>query len=268
MHGAGNDFILVDDRAGTFPLADQTWLRRICSRHAGIGAEGVILIQPSARADFRMRFFNPDGREAAMCGNGARCVARLAGDLGLAPAGMKIETAAGQVRAEADGAKVRLFMPRPSGWKLNRVLDTAAGRLTYHFVNTGVPHVVIETKRLADVDVNRVGAEVRRHPAFAPAGTNVNFMTAGGARSLRVRTYERGVEAETPACGTGIAACALIAGRLGRVRPPVRVTCAHGDRLEVDFRLTGAGAEKLALLGPAVYVFEGTVEYEQRQEKP
>lgn len=261
MHGAGNDFILVDDRRAEFPASDVGWIRRLCARQSGVGSEGVILIRPSTAAHFQMRFFNPDGSVGEMCGNGARCVARLAYDLGLAPLKMRIETGAGLVRAEIVDDQVRLFMTPPADWRMNFPLKAGGRAWTCHSVNTGVPHAVIETDALASVNVHELGRALRYHPAFAPRGTNVNFMTVTGPAALQLRTYERGVEAETPACGTGSVACALVAGRLGKITPPVQVVCAHGDILGVDFRLTDDGAEDVTLIGPAAYVFEGKIEY-------
>ena len=264
MHGAANDFVLVDDRSRTFPASDGRWIASISSRRTGVGCEGVILIQPSQAADFRMRFFNPDGSEVEMCGNGARCVARLASEIGAAPAHMSIDTVAGILRAEILGDQVRLRMTAPKDWRLNLTVPLDGRNLTVHFVNTGVPHAVVETDDLARCDVQSLGRGLRYHPVFAPAGTNANFIAAAGPQDLRVRTYERGVEAETLACGTGIVASALIAARLGRVKPPVAVTAASGDALTVDFRLTAAGAEDVTLLGPAVHVFQGELEYPAR----
>ena len=260
MHGAGNDFILLDDRPARFPCADAALIRRLCDRHAGIGSEGLLLIQPSTRAHIRMRFFNPNGAEADMCGNGARCIARLAHDLGAAPCSMHIETGAGILEADVLSDAVRLQLPTPVDCRCHQTLALDTQTIRYHAIHTGVPHAVVEMRALDSMNVCRIGAAIRHHPAFAPEGTNVDFMAITGPHALRVRTYERGVEAETPACGTGITACALIAGRLGRVTPPVRVTCKHGDILEVNYRLTSDGFEAITLLGPAVYVFEGTVE--------
>ena len=257
MHGAANDFILVDDRQQTFPLRDRKWLEAIMARRTGIGSEGILLIQPSDKADFRMRFFNPDGGEADMCGNGARCIARLAHDLHVAPMQMKFETAAGMVGAEIRGENVLLQMTEPRDWRLNRKLTVDGRTLTVHSVNTGVPHAVVEVDDLDAVDVPKLGAAVRYHPDFAPAGTNANFIRVTGPNTVRVRTYERGVEGETLACGTGIVASGLVAGRLGRVKPPVRVIPASGDKLEVDYQPAGEGLTAVTLLGPAVYVFEG-----------
>lgn len=260
MHGAGNDFILLDDRPARFPHTDAALIRRLCDRHAGIGSEGLLLMQSSTRAHVRMRFFNPDGAEASMCGNGARCIARLAHDLGAAPSSMHIETAAGILAADVLSDVVRLQLPTPTDCRCHQTLALSDQNIRYHAIHTGVPHAVIETQALDGLDISTIGAAIRHHPAFAPEGTNVDFMAITGPQALRVRTYERGVEAETPACGTGITACALIAGRLGHVTPPVRVTCQHGDTLEVNYRLTADGFGAVTLLGPAVYVFEGTVE--------
>jgi diaminopimelate epimerase len=235
MHGAGNDFILVDDRARTFP-ADAAFIARLCDRRRGIGAEGLILIQPSASADFRMRFHNPDGHEVDLCGNGARCVARLAHEIGAAPADLRIETAAGPVRAEVQLPLVRLHLPPPRDWRMDLHLLWNNRDLPLHFVNSGVPHAVMLVEDLAAVDVPALGAHIRRHPLFAPGGTNADFIQITGPDALAIRTYERGVEGETLACGTGIAAAALVAEKLGLVRAPVRVHTAGGDFLEVARR--------------------------------
>ncbi len=261
MHGAGNDFVLVDDRDGQFPAADAKWIAAVAARRTGVGCEGVILIQPSGSADFRMRFFNPDGAEADMCGNGARCVARLAHEIGVAGAEMTIETAAGALRARVRGERVKLWMTTPRDWRMNRRLTVNGRDFVYHYVNSGVPHVVIEVEDLASADVAGLGRAIRRHEDFRPAGTNVNFIHVTGAGALRIRTYERGVEAETLACGTGMVAAGLIAGRLGRTRPPVAVTCASGDVLTVDYRLREDGAEDVTLEGPAEHVFRGVLPY-------
>lgn len=261
MHGASNDFIVVDDRAMTFPATDAAWLQRVMGRHTGVGSEGVLLIQPDKGADFRMRFFNPDGGEVDMCGNGARCIARLAHDLGIARDHMAFRTGAGIVRAEILEGCVRLTMTAPHDWRLGRELDIDGARHAYDFVNSGVPHAVLFVDDLDGTDVATLGRAVRRHPDFAPRGTNANFAQVTGADTVRLRTYERGVEAETPACGTGIVAAGLIAGRTGRVRPPVRVIPTSGDTLVVDFSLTGDGATDVRLTGPAEYVFRGELDY-------
>lgn len=264
MHGAGNDFILVDDREASFPATDRAWIATIGSRRTGVGCEGIILIQPSDTADFRMRFFNPDGGEVEMCGNGARCVARLAHEIGAAPEQMTIDTIAGRLLAEDLGnGQVRLGMTPPTDWVLDATLEAADQPLDYGFVNSGVPHVVATVDNLDNLDVQTIGAAVRYHDAFAPAGTNANFVQITGPNNLRVRTYERGVEGETLACGTGIVACALITARRERVATPVQITAASGDVLTVDFTITPDGAENVTLLGPAAHVFKGSLAYSE-----
>jgi diaminopimelate epimerase len=265
MHGAGNDFILVDDRAGSFPAADRRWIRHICSSHDGIGAEGLILLQTSEEASFCMRFFNPDGSEAGMCGNGARCAARAACDLGIARKTMTIQTEAGILKATVVKKGAQVAMPPASGIRLNFPVRAGRRAVICSFVNTGVPHVVVETKNIENVDLERWGPLLRRHRVFAPHGANIDFMQITGKHSLRVRTYERGVEAETPACGTGITACAVVAALNNKVKPPVRVTCWHGDVLRVDFRRSGEGVEDITLSGPAESVFQGEISYPGRR---
>ena len=261
MHGAGNDFVLVDDRALKFPAADHAWLAAIGARRTGVGCEGIILIQPSDKAHFKMRFFNPDGSEVDMCGNGARCIARLARELGVAPDHMSFETGAGLIEASMEGDQVRLAMTTPKDWRLNQVIDIGGVKRPYGFVNSGVPHVVMPLDDFDGEDVAKTGAAIRYHKDFAPKGTNANFIQVTGPSALRIRTYERGVEAETLACGTGMVAAGLIAGRMGWVKPPVRITCASGDVLGVDYVLTADGADRVTLLGPAAHVFSGMLEY-------
>lgn len=263
MHGAGNDFIVVDDRKQTFPVANTEWIARIAARRTGVGCEGIILIQPSDKASVRMRFFNPDGNEVEMCGNGARCMARLAHEIGAAPAEMTIDTVAGILKAYALGDNVRLQLTDPKDWRTDGKLEIDGRIIEYGFVNSGVPHTVVEVDDLDNCNVHELGAAIRYHEAFAPAGTNANFIKTTGPQSLRIRTYERGVEAETLACGTGIVAGALIAARLQRVKPPVEITAASGDVLTVDFELIDDGARTVTLLGPAAHVFKGTLEYEK-----
>ena len=254
MHGAGNDFILVDDRRFMFPREASDLVVRLCTRRRGVGAEGLLLIQPSSCAHFRMRFYNPDGTEADMCGNGARCIARLAHEIGAAPAQMQIETAAGILHADVFSPLVRLQLPPPKDWRLHLSVSWKESAHPVHSVNSGVPHAVCVVNDLSSTDVAAFGTFLRRHPLFAPAGTNADFVQITGPDSLSIRTYERGVEAETLACGTGIAAAALIAEKLGWVRAPVRVTTAGGDMLQV-------GIQPFTLTGPAEHVFQGTIDH-------
>ncbi len=261
MHGAGNDFILVDDRPLKFPAADHRRISQICSRHDGVGAEGLILLQSSDDASFAMRFFNPDGYEADMCGNGLRCAARLANDLGIAGGEMTVKTRAGILKASIMKNGVRVAMPLASGIRLNFQVQAAGQAVLCNYINTGVPHVVIATDDLEKVDLRQMGPLLRRHEEFAPQGANVDYMQVTGKHSLNVRTYERGVEAETPACGTGITACAIVAVLNNQLAQPAQVTCRHGDTLEVDFKRNGDSVENITLLGPAAHVFQGEISY-------
>ena len=256
MHGAGNDFIVVDDRELTFPIEDPSFMARICARRTGIGSDGIILLQPSEVADLRMRFINPDGNEVGMCGNGARCFARRAYDLGAVPEKMEIETQAGIVRAEVLKEIICLTMTDPADWRMG--LDVGMDRLA-DFVNTGVEHAVVRVDDLEGVDLQGLGSVIRYHELFAPAGANANFMKVEADASLSLRTYERGVEAETLACGTGAVAAALVAARQGWVQLPVAVHCAGGYDLAVDL-----GTEGATLSGGAATVFKGEVEYGNR----
>ncbi|WP_168433618.1 diaminopimelate epimerase [Pontiella sulfatireligans] len=256
MHGAGNDFIMVDDRALMFPLEDQLFIQRIASRRIGVGCDGIILLQPSKAADLRMRFINPDGGEQDMCGNGARCFARMAHDLGAAPSAMSIETGAGIVRAQVLEGLVRLDLTELTDLEL----DLPVGlECPVDFVNTGVPHAVAWVDDVQAVDLPRFGKLLRRHERFAPKGSNANFAKVEADGTLSVRTYERGVEAETLACGTGAAATALLAAERGWVKLPVAVHCAGGFDLVID-SVQGTPS----LTGGAATVFEGEIEYGNR----
>ena len=248
MHGAGNDFVMIDNRGGSFPV-DRESVASVAVRPGGIGCEGVIFVEHSSRADFRMRFFNPDGAEAEMCGNGARCVAAFARKIGAAAGDrMRFETMAGDVEAEilAEGA-VRIKMPDPSSLKGD-------------FVNTGVPHVIVPVDDVAAVDVCGEGRRIRFSDEFAPAGTNVDFVEYHAPRGLKIRTYERGVENETGACGTGSVAAAVVGVANYAMEFPVAVTTAGGYTLVVDGERVGDGFASVTLTGPVAAVFRGEID--------
>ena len=248
MHGAGNDFVMIDDRDGTFP-ADARAVASIAPRGVGIGCEGVILVQKSERADFRMRFFNPDGSEADLCGNGARCVAAFAREIGaVAGKAMRFETAAGPVDAELlDDDLVRIAMPDPKD-------------LGDDFVVAGVPHKIVPVDNVAKADVEGEGRRIRMSDEFAPDGTNVNFVCYRSPDRVSVRTYERGVEAESFACGTGSVAAAVVGVAQHGLKFPVHVKTAGGYELTVDGVKTEAGFSDITLTGPVKRVYEGTID--------
>src|SRR5262249_15667828 len=189
MNGAGNDFILFDNRTGDIDL-DRNQITHLCDRHRGIGADGILLLEkPTNGADFRMRYFNADGGEAEMCGNGARCFARFANKVAGQKAKIYFETPAGVISAELKGELVILRMTEPNKLRLNIDLSAAAENKEVHFINSGVPHVVIPVQKIDDADVRRVGAAIRYHNMFSPSGTNVNFIEKRGRNKIAIRTY-------------------------------------------------------------------------------
>lgn len=259
MTAAGNDFIVVDNRRDQAAGLDPLRIRKLCSRRLSVGADGLMLLgQPLAPgADFAMRYFNADGSEAAMCGNGGRCLARFAVLVGVGAEGQTLQFSApsGAYTALVTGSQVRLSLPPPAPREAGRRLDLAAGSREVDAINTGVPHAVLFTPDVEAEDVVGVGREVRRHPAFAPAGTNVNFCQVLGPHRLSLRTYERGVEDETLACGTGVAAAALLAAARGLVTPPVAVLTRGGVELEMNFTVRAGGFEDISQRGEARLVY-------------
>jgi diaminopimelate epimerase len=260
MHGAGNDFVMIDDRQGRVPWQDHVRMAALAARRTGVGCEGIILIQPSDRAAFRMRFLNPDGSEVEMCGNGARCAARYAHEIGAAGRSMTMETLAGLVDAELVENGVRVWMPEPNRRRYNLVLDVGGRAVTGHALHVGVPHVVVPVEDVARVDVDREGAVLRRHAAFAPEGTNVNFVRLQPPSSIQMRTYERGVEAESGACGTGAVATTVVAVETAGFTLPVRLTTTAGFELLVDGDWRNRRCTGLTLTGPASFVFRGEID--------
>ena len=262
MNGAGNDFILFDNRTESIAL-DRSQIAQLCDRHRGIGADGILLLEnPTNHADFRMRYFNADGGEAEMCGNGARCFARFANKVGGQKGEISFETPAGVISAELKGDLVTLRMTEPTDLRLNVDLPMADENKTVHFVNSGVPHVVIAIAKIDDADVRRDGAAIRHHKMFSPNGTNVNFIEKRGPNKIAIRTYERGVEDETLACGTGIVASALIFAASEKSSSPITVLARGGDQLQVGFEKVEGGFRNVTLTGPAEFVFEGTINVE------
>lgn len=259
MNGAGNDFVLLDNRSGSLRLDAKT-IERICDRHRGVGADGVLLVEPAANgADFRMRYYNSDGGEAEMCGNGARCFARYASRLSGSTGRLSFETQAGVITADFTGSLVRINMSTPKDLRLNDSLDVLGERLTVHSINTGVPHAVVFVNDLEAIDVPRLGRAIRYHERFAPKGTNVNFVKVLDQNTVAIRTYERGVEGETLACGTGVVACALVTHELYGAQPPVGVRVKGGDLLQVGFTKSD-GFGDVTLTGPADFVFDGKID--------
>lgn len=260
MNGAGNDFVMVDNRDGSLVL-DKPTIARLCDRHRGIGGDGLIAVEPAQNgADFRMRYYNADGGEAEMCGNGARCFARYASKLSGKQGTVSFETIAGVITAKLQGDRVQLQMSQPKDLALAAALDVAGAQTTVHFVNTGVPHAVVPVTDLEQVEIRKSGSAIRFHEHFAPKGTNANFIQVIAPGKLAIRTYERGVEDETLACGTGVVASALIHHELTGTPSPISVLVRGGDTLEVGFEKDGSGYRNVTLTGPADFVFDGQVQ--------
>jgi diaminopimelate epimerase len=261
MNGAGNDFILVDNRAGQVRLTP-TQVVALCHRQRGVGADGLMLLLSSASgcADWAWDFYNSDGSRAEMCGNGARCFARFVQRLTGARGPITVETVAGVITATFEGERVTVNLTPPRDLRLDQPLEVSGQPLTVDSLNTGVPHAVVYVPDADRALVQPLGAALRYHPHFAPKGTNVNFVQVLAPGSIRVRTYERGVEGETLACGTGVTASALITARRQGVPSPVQVRVQGGDTLEVRFDRQGDDFRNVRLTGPADVVFEGRIE--------
>jgi diaminopimelate epimerase len=262
MSGAGNDFILLDNRNARIVLTPEQ-VAKLCHRQFGIGADGLMLLVPSltGKADWAWRFYNSDGSDAAMCGNGARCFARyIQRTTGWTKPTVTFETAAGVITAEFQGERVSIHLTAPHDLRLSEKVTTQAGVLEVSSINTGVPHAVVFVEDADKAMVQPLGSELRWHEHFKPRGTNVNFAQVQGPNQLRVRTYERGVEGETLACGTGVTASALVASRLHGFTSPIRIQVQSGDELSVSFQSDGQGGfSDVRLGGPASFVFEGRI---------
>jgi len=259
VSGAGNNFVLLDERKGSLPLSRRAAARAFCVQGHSVGADGVLFIDRSDVADFKLTYYNSDGGEAAMCGNGARCAAAYAFQKGIARARMTMETAWGIVEAKARKESVELHMGAPRDFRRKVSISTRAGRFQGCYVNTGVPHFVIGVRDLGAVDVNSLGREIRFNRVFRPEGVNVDFVKSNPDGSLSVRTYERGVEAETLACGTGAVAAAACFGTRPGKRAPVRILTWGGDVLQVRFLNSSNPLSSALLEGPAYVVYEGDI---------
>lgn len=257
----GNDFILIDNRRRILTGDETALLHAMCARKTGIGADGILLIEKPRRADcaFTMRYFNRDGCESEMCGNGARASAYHAHTHGIASTEMYFEVSGDRYHARVENDRIRLRMQPPHDLRLQPgALKTLEYPATLHleeggFVNTGVPHYVLFVNDVSQAPVTALGRTLRHHPAFAPAGTNVNFVEITAPSHLKLRTYERGVEEETLACGTGAVASAWLAHLTHHMSFPITLT-APGGELCVEQELA---ADRLTLAGDVRKTFTG-----------
>jgi len=260
MAGGGNDFVVIDNRAGRVTDAAEL-TRRICTPHLSVGADGLILVESSARATFRMVYFNADGSRADFCGNGTRCAARFALLNVIAPRKMTIETDSGVIGAEmGEGNSVTLMLPSPQSFRPNRPLTVGPQLVHGSSLLVGVPHYVIFLRRdLWQQDIVPLGRAIRQHPEMQPDGTNVNFVVIRDWNSIEVRTYERGVEAETLSCGSGVVASVSTSAMFGKVRSPVSVLTRSGITLEVSFTLAGGELRDVRLRGDARLIYRAAL---------
>jgi diaminopimelate epimerase len=262
LSGAGNDFIIIDNRDGKVTPTTE-FISKVCARRLSVGADGLLLVEqphdPTA-ADFRMRYFNADGGEVESCGNGARCIARFAFLNGIVGERTRFETLAGIYDAEILGDRVRVRMGDPRDVRLRFPLTLSEGTFTVDYANTGVPHVVFFVDDLDATDVVAMGRQTRYHRDFAPAGTNANFVSVTDSRTLRIRTYERGVEDETLACGTGSIAAALVAALQGTVSSPVTLHTQGGFVLGVHFDIENGAATNVRLEGDARVIYHAELQ--------
>jgi diaminopimelate epimerase len=260
MNGAGNDFVLLDNREQKIKLAREDVVQ-ICHRQRGIGADGLLMLVPckSGKADWSWEFYNSDGSTADMCGNGARCFARFIQKVAGTKGRTTFETGAGVITATFEGERVTINLTNPRDLRLHEKVELSTGAAEIHSLNTGVPHAVLFVPDADKAMVQNLGAQVRYHEHFKPKGTNANFVQILGPSHIRVRTYERGVEGETLACGTGVTAAALIAAKLNKFTSPIKVQVQGGDLLEVSFTEHNGEFRNVHLTGPADFVFEGQI---------
>lgn len=262
FEGAGNDFVIIDNRKGLISRPGHM-ARKLCHRHRSVGGDGLLLVEKSKKASYRMMYYNADGSYGGMCGNGGRCIALFAFMNGLAPRKHTFEALDHLYEAQIIAQdKVRLRMKDPKDRRAGINIRAKHRSFKADYVDTGSPHAVIEVKTgtLANLDVVGIGRSIRHHQAFGSKGTNANFIEVIGPKSIRMRTYERGVEAETLACGTGSVACSIVAAVRYSMRSPITVIAASGDRLKVSFKQDRDDFREVILEGPARRSFQGNLD--------
>ena len=254
--GAGNDFILVDNRSGKFSTLNPKQIAMLCNRHFGIGADGVIFIQHSRNSDFEMVYFNADGRIGSMCGNGARCAVLFSKQIGVA--GKKTQFMAYDGLHTAKINAVNNLSRAIVSVSMSDVLEIKKHNGNF-VLNTGSPHYVKFVDDTEKIDVVKEGRRIRNNSTFKAKGINVNFV-AYKNKASNIRTYERGVEDETLACGTGSVAAALICYVTDNLKPPISLKTYGGDYLTVNFEVENQKVKNLSLTGPAKIIFEGSID--------
>jgi len=258
---SGNDFIIIDNKDGRYSGRDLDYSAMavdLCRRNRSVGADGILVLEDTTDSDYRMRVINPDGSEVTMCGNGARCGALYAAVKGWGE-DLVFETGAGILRASVKNGSVKINMGDPSDIRLDISLGVGKTMLNVASINTGVPHAVHVVEDLDNYPVREIGRKIREHQFFAPEGTNADFVQVTEEKVIRLRTYERGVEDETLACGTGAVASAVIMGILGYSGTPAEVLTKSGETLMVHYGLFDKKVTDVYLEGSADIVYEGRV---------
>ena len=255
--GAGNDFVIIDNRDGVVPYENTDFVEKVCQRRMSVGADGVLLVENAEEADFRMRYFNADGGEVDTCGNGARCISKFAYVNGIVSEKMRFETNAGIYDSEIVKSDVKVRMSDPFDLRLNFPLQLKDGVHNVCFANTGVPHVIFFVEDLEGTDIVDLGRQTRYHDDFKPVGTNANFIRIRDAQTIDIRTYERGVEDETLACGTGSIAAAVVCAALGKVTSPAALHTVSRSVLKIYFDLENGEPKDVYLEGDARIICSG-----------
>ncbi len=270
MSGAGNDFVVVDNRAGVVPHP-ANFARIVCDRRTGVGADGLLLLETHPRLAFTMRYYNADGSYGGMCGNGGRCISRFARLEAIAKTdSFSFEALGREYPAVIIGDRVKLFMGSPTDFRPGLEIEVLERKVRCHFINTGSPHCIVYTHENSGLlrpsfptaEIISIGREMRRHPAFGDAGTNVNFVEVIDPTLLNLRTYERGVEDETLACGTGSVATALVSHAVLGGTSPTRVRVRSGEELVIEYERDGTSYRLVSLMGSAVVKFRGTMKFD------
>lgn len=259
MMASGNDFIVIDNRAGIVKQPKKL-VKKLSPRRTSVGADGVLLMEPSAQYDIKMRIVNADGSEAEMCGNGARCAALFSHTFLGCGKEFAVETLAGPIQACVGKKTIKIKLSDPSDYRDISPIEVSDGIFYFYFINTGVPHVVIFEETIDAFPVKKIGHEIRHHSHFEPQGTNVNFVRILDAGHIEIRTYERGVEDETLACGTGSTASAIVSALVGKCSSPIEVRTYGGERLKVSFDQHMYDIRNVYLEGKAQFIYEGTID--------
>jgi diaminopimelate epimerase len=269
MSGAGNDFVFIDKKQNNWLQVNNDFVQKICDRRNGIGADGIITIEDSATHNFNMSYFNADGSTGSLCANGARCAILFASESGRLKDN-KVEFISNGVEYKGEvisDSEIKFYLNPPKKIKYNFKIKAGGKLINAHFADTGSPHVVIDINEsegfltsLEKVQVESLGREIRNLPEFSPGGTNVNFVDVKDG-VIHIRTYERGVEAETLACGTGSIAAALIAYVTKKIVVPVQIIPKSNEKLFVNFDVENSKVRNLSLTGPAKVTFTGEMKF-------